>query len=65
MENNWIGSPIRKNFLTVRAVQEWNQLPQELVSAPTLEAFRKNLDNHVADMLCIPALSRGLDLMAL
>ena len=27
---------IRKNFLIVRAVQQWNQLPQELVSAPTL-----------------------------
>ena len=42
---------IRKNFLTVRAVQQWNQLPQELVSAPTLEAFKKNLDKHLADLL--------------
>ena len=42
---------IRKNFLTVRAVRQWNQLPQEVVSAPTLEAFKKNLDNHLADML--------------
>ena len=37
--------------LPVRAVGQWNQLPQELVSAPTLEAFKKNLDNHLADML--------------
>ena len=42
---------IRKNFLTVRAVQQWNQLSQELVNAPTLEAFKKHLDNHLADML--------------
>ena len=41
----------RKNVLTVRAVQQWNQVPQELVSAPTLEAFKKNVDNHLADML--------------
>ena len=42
---------IRKNFLTVRAVRQWNQLPWELVSIPTLEAFKKNLDNHLPDML--------------
>ena len=30
---------------------EWNLLPRELVSAPTLEAIKKNLDNHLADML--------------
>ena len=35
----------------VRDVRQWNQLPQELVRAPTLEAFKKNLDNHLADML--------------
>ena len=44
---------IRKNFLTVRAVRQWNQLPRELVSAPTLEAFKKNLDKHQADMLSL------------
>ena len=42
---------IRKNFLSVRAVRQWNQLPQELVSAPTVEAFKKNLDNHLSDLL--------------
>ena len=42
---------IRKNDLTVGAVQQWNQLPQELVIAPTLETFKTNLDNHLADML--------------
>ena len=33
---------IRKNFLTVRAIRQWNQLPRELVSVPILEAFKKN-----------------------
>ena len=42
---------IRKNFLTVRAVRQWSQLPRELVNAPTLEAFKKNSDNHLPDML--------------
>ena len=31
---------IRKNILTVRAVRHWNQFPRELVSSPTLEAFK-------------------------
>ena len=30
----------QENF-PVRAVQQWNQLPRELVSAPALEAFKK------------------------
>ena len=42
---------IRKNFLTVRAVRQLNQLSWGLLSAPTLEAFKKNLDNHLADMV--------------
>ena len=27
---------IRKNFLTVRAVRQWNQLPREVVGSPIL-----------------------------
>ena len=42
---------IRKNFLTVRAVRQWNPWPREVVSAPKLEAFKRNLDNHLADIL--------------
>ena len=42
---------IRKNFLTVRAVRQWNQLPREVESAPTLEAFKRNLDNYLAYIL--------------
>ena len=32
---------IRKNFLTVRAVRQWNQLPREVVGSLTLEAFKR------------------------
>uniref|UniRef100_A0A803TUP8 Uncharacterized protein n=1 Tax=Anolis carolinensis TaxID=28377 RepID=A0A803TUP8_ANOCA len=35
---------IRKNFLTVRAVRQWNTLPWSVVEAPSLEAFKQRLD---------------------
>ena len=37
---------IRRNFLTVRMIQQWNSLPPELVAAPSLEVFKKRLDSH-------------------
>uniref|UniRef100_A0A803SSL5 Reverse transcriptase domain-containing protein n=1 Tax=Anolis carolinensis TaxID=28377 RepID=A0A803SSL5_ANOCA len=39
---------IRKNFLTVRAVRQWNSLPQTVVEAPSLEAFKQRLDGHLS-----------------
>ena len=36
---------IRKNYFTVRAARSWNQLPREVVLAPTLEIFKKRLDD--------------------
>ena len=42
---------IRKNFLTVRAVRQWNQLPREVVGSLTLEAFKRQLDGHLSGML--------------
>ena len=39
---------IRKSFLSVRAVRQWNQLPREVVGSPTLEASKRRLDrNHI------------------
>ena len=40
---------IRKNFLTVRVVRQWN--PREVVGSPTLEAFKRQLDSHLPGML--------------
>ena len=31
---------IRKEFFTVGVVRHWNMLPNEVVNAPSLEAFR-------------------------
>lgn len=42
---------IRKNFLTVRSVQQWNSLPTKVVSSPSLEVFKKRLDSHLSGMV--------------
>ena len=38
----------RKHFLTVRAVRKWNMLPQRVVESPSLEVFRRRLDEHLS-----------------
>ena len=35
---------IRKKFYTQRVVTHWNRLPQGVVDAPSLEAFKARLD---------------------
>ena len=42
---------IRKKFFTVRVVQGWNQLPREVVSSPSLEVFKKKLEEYLSGML--------------
>uniref|UniRef100_A0A803TCZ3 Reverse transcriptase domain-containing protein n=1 Tax=Anolis carolinensis TaxID=28377 RepID=A0A803TCZ3_ANOCA len=42
---------IRKNFLTVRAVRQWNSLPGAVVEAPSLQAFKQRLDGHLSGVL--------------
>ncbi|XP_061486439.1 uncharacterized protein LOC133386720 [Rhineura floridana] len=42
---------IRKKFLTVRAIRQWNQLPKEVMGSLTLEAFKRQLDSHLLGML--------------
>ena len=37
---------IRKNFLSERVVTPWNSLPEDVVSAPSLNTFKNRLDRH-------------------
>ena len=36
---------IRDNFLTKRVVNDWNKLPQEIISAKSVISFKAKLDN--------------------
>ena len=38
----------RKHFLTVRTVRRWNRLPPGVVESPSLEVFRRRLDDHLS-----------------
>ena len=35
---------IRRKFFTQKVVMHWNRLPEEVVDAPSLEAFKARLD---------------------
>ncbi len=36
----------RAQFFTSRVIDTWNSLPQEVVSAPSIDAFKARLDKH-------------------
>ena len=40
---------VRRNFFSVRVVNDWNSLPESVVSAPTVNAFKSRLDRHWRD----------------
>ena len=42
---------IKRNFLMVRTIKQWNSLPPDVVSAPLLEVFNKRWDRHLSRMI--------------
>jgi len=42
---------IRKKLFTKRMVRDWNRLPREVVSAPSLEVFNARLDGVLSNMV--------------
>ena len=38
----------RSNFLSVPVVNSWNQLPEEVISAKTVNSFKNRHDKHIS-----------------
>ena len=41
---------VRSNFFSERVVSTWNNLPDSVVQAPTINAFKNRLDAHWASL---------------
>ena len=37
----------RSNFFSIRVVNSWNQLPEEVISAKTVNSFKNRLDKYI------------------
>ena len=41
----------RQKFFTMRVVRHWNRLPNKVVDAPSLEAFKARLDGAFSNLV--------------
>ena len=41
-----VATRLRQNFFCVRIVNAWNSLPEQVISAPSLNAFKNRIDKH-------------------
>ena len=41
----------RKEFFTMRVVRQWNRLPREAVTAPSLAVFKARLDGALSNLV--------------
>jgi len=41
----------RKNFFTLRVMEQWNRLSREVVESPPLEIFKTRLDKVLCSLL--------------
>jgi len=37
---------VRHHYFSIRVVSKWNSLPESVVTAPSLDAFKRRIDNH-------------------
>ena len=44
---------IRKHFLSIRAINNWNSLPYEVVNTVSLDSFKSKLDNAWEDKIYV------------
>ena len=45
---------VRQNFFSNRIVDKWSRLPENVVNAPSVQAFKNQLDDHLAsEMYCV------------
>ena len=41
-----VGKEVRKNFFSIRIVDMWNDLPQNIIDAPSIKCFEARLDKY-------------------